>query len=107
MLSTYVHGPGPPQMGPGPLHATRTPRIWVWDLHVPPGPPQMGPGPPRAYPDPLSPRLSSPLRRGPEPPRVTQTRVRAQAFRWKLAHVSRMCGRGHKPSAGSSLTHPH
>ena len=35
MLSTYGHGPGPPQMGPGPPLATRTPRRWVRDLHVP------------------------------------------------------------------------
>ena len=52
MLSTFGHRPGPPQMGLGPLLATRTPRRWVRDLHFHSDPPQMGPGHPRAHPDP-------------------------------------------------------
>jgi len=35
---------------------------------------------------PVSPRLSHPLRDGPEPPRVPLPRARARVFRWKLAH---------------------
>jgi len=57
---------------------------------------------------PASPRLSTPLGRGPEPPRVPQTWARALAFRWEHArHVSHKRARGRKPSDGSSLTHPH
>ena len=60
MLSTYGHEPGPPQMGPGPPHATRNPADGSPSRF-----PQMGPGPPRAYPDPreLSARLAA--REGP------------------------------------------
>ena len=80
MLYTCGHEPGPPQV--------------FRDLHVP-------------IRTAVSSRLSKLLGRSPEPPRVPQTRAQAQAFRWKLAHVSRIRGRGHKTSAGSSLTHPH
>src|SRR6185312_517119 len=65
MLSTCGRGPGPPQVGPGPPHAIRTPadgsgtstchpdsRRCVRDVHMPSELPKMGPEPPRAYPDP-------------------------------------------------------
>ena len=73
MLSTYGHGPGPPQMGPGPPHAIRIPADESGTSTCLSGPP-------------VSSRLSQLLGRGPEPPRVTQTRARAQTYRWKLPH---------------------
>ena len=59
-----------------------------------PGAPQVGPGPPRAYPDPRELLAQLLLGRGPETPRVTQTRAQAQAFRWKLPHPPALSASG-------------
>ena len=79
-----------PQVGSGPPCAIRTPADGSGTSTCLSGLPRMGPGPPRAYPDPPWALGSASCSGG----------VRSR-------HVSRGRGRGHKPSAGSSLTHPY